>query len=163
MPRVSFEQLPADARLWIFAASRGLSAAEQARVLAETDAFIAGWTAHGLPLTAARAVQYGQFIFVAVDEQAAGASGCSIDALVRRMRDLQNDLGVELVNHGPVVYRRGESIARVSRDEFADLASTGAVTPDTVVFDNTLTSVGELRDGRWEVRAGDSWHARAFF
>jgi hypothetical protein len=163
MPRVPFDNLPADARLWIFPAERGLSDTERRRVLDEADAFIAQWTAHGISLTAAREMRYDRFVLVGVDERSAGASGCSIDALVRRMRGLQSDLGVELVNHGPIVYRRGDSIARASREEFADLAAAGAVTRDTIVFDNTLTTVGEVRDGRWEVRAGDSWHARAFF
>jgi hypothetical protein len=163
MPRVPFDRLPADARLWIFPASRGLSDAEGAQVLGEADAFIEQWTAHGIPLTAARDLRYRQFVFVGVDERAAGASGCSVDALVRRMRALQAELGVELVDHGPVVYRRGDVIARATRDEFLELVRAGTVTPDTIVFDNTLTRVGETRDGRWEVRAGDSWHARAFF
>jgi hypothetical protein len=163
MPRVAFDRLPADARLWIFPAGRALSEPEQARVLDEADAFIAQWTAHGMSLTAARDMRYGQFVLIGVDERAAGASGCSIDALVRRMRGLQADLGVELLDHGPIVYRRGESIARASREEFAALVTAGDVTLDTIVFDNTLTTVGGLRDGRWEVRAGDSWHARVFF
>lgn len=102
-------------------------------------------------------------MFVGVDEVAAGVSGCSIDALVRRMKLLQEALGVELVNNGPVVYREGESIARVPRERFAELAAEGTVNLDTLVFDNTLTRVGDVRAGRWEVRAADAWHARAFF
>jgi hypothetical protein len=31
------------------------------------------------------------------------------------------------------------------------------------VFNNTLSRVAELQNGRWEVPAGDSWQARAFF
>jgi hypothetical protein len=31
------------------------------------------------------------------------------------------------------------------------------------VFDNTLTRVGDLQAGRWEVKAAESWHAKAFF
>ena len=81
MPRIAFDQLPSDARLWIFAAERPLSAVERDRVLAETDAFIDQWTAHGVPLTAARDVRYDQFVLVGVDERAAGVSGCSVDAL----------------------------------------------------------------------------------
>ena len=34
---------------------------------------------------------------------------------------------------------------------------------DTVVFDNTVTTVGAVRDGRWELPAANSWHGRAFF
>jgi hypothetical protein len=163
VPRVPFDQLPPDARLWIFPASRALSDDEQRSVFAETDAFIDEWMAHGVPLNAARDVRHGQFVLIGVDERAAGASGCSVDALVRRMGRLQAVLGVELVENGPVLYRSGERIERVSRDRFADLASKGEVNLDTVVFDNTLVRVGDLRAGRWEVRAADAWHARAFF
>ena len=130
-------------------------------MLAEADAFIQQWTAHGMPLSAARDLRYNQFVLVGVDEKAAGVSGCSVDALIRRMDLLGRELGVDLVDNAPVLYRDGETIKRVSRDQFADLASSGAVGPDTVVFDNTVTQVGDV--GRWEVRAADAWHARAFW
>src|SRR5262245_43370767 len=163
MPRISFEQLPTDARLWIFAAERPLSEAERNRVLEETDAFINQWMAHGVPLTAGRDLRHHQFVLVGVDERAAGVSGCSIDALVRRMQQLETVLGLELINNGPVLYREGDAVVRVSRDRFAELAASGTVGPNTRVFDNTLTRVGDLIAGKWEVKAAESWHARAFF
>src|SRR5437762_11481006 len=107
MPRIAFDQLPADARLWIFPASRPLSGDEQRRVLAEADAFIDQWMAHATPLSAGRDIRHDQFILIGVNERAAGASGCSVDALVRRMGQLQSALGVELIENGPVLYRNG--------------------------------------------------------
>ncbi len=163
MPRIPFDELPADARVWVFPASRPLTDEERRRVLAETDAFIDQWTAHGVPLSAARDVRHGQFVFVGVNERAAGASGCSVDALVRRMGQLQSALGVELTDNAPVLFREGDRIERVPRERFAELAASGKVGPDTVVFDNTVQKVGDIREGRWEVRAADAWHARAFF
>ena len=163
MPRIPFEQLPTDARLWIFAAERPLAEAERNRVLDETDAFINQWMAHGVPLTAGRDLRHNQFVLVGVDERAAGVSGCSIDALVRRMQQLETVLGLELINNGPVLYREGDAVVRVSRDRFAELAASGTVGPNTRVFNNTLTRVGDLMAGKWEVKAAESWHARAFF
>jgi hypothetical protein len=163
MPRIAFDQLPSDARLWIFAAERPLTPGERDRVVGEADAFIDQWMAHGVPLTAARDVRYDQFVLVGVDERAAGVSGCSIDALVRRMQQLERALGLELVNNGPVLYREGEAVVRVPRDRFAELARSGTVGPQTRVFDNTLTRVGDLKAGKWEVPAERSWHKRAFF
>ena len=160
---MSFDELPPDARVWIFGAERPLVETERARVLDEVDAFIGQWAAHDVPLTTARDLRYDQFIFVAVDERAAGASGCSIDALVRRMKGLQAELGVELVNHTPVLYRDGADIARVSRERFADLVESGSISQETVVFDNTVTTAGAVRDGRWELPAANAWHGRAFF
>ena len=163
MPRIAFDDLPAEARVWIFSAARRLAEPERTRLLAEVDAFIAQWAAHATPLTAGRHLAYDQFLFIAVDQRAAGPSGCSIDALVRQMKALQQELGVELVNHAPILFRRGDSIERISREAFAEMAAAGAVGPDTTVFNNTLTSLSDVRAGRWEVPAADSWHAQAFF
>ena len=100
MPKLPFDRLPSDARLWIFAAERPLTSDETSRVLAEADAFIDQWTAHGIPLTAGRELRHQRFVLVGVDERAAGVSGCSVDALVRRMQHLERELGLDLVNNG---------------------------------------------------------------
>ena len=81
--------------------------ASRACVLAEVDRFLAQWAAHDTPLRAGRDIRYDRFLFVAVDQQDAGPSGCSIDALVRQMKALQQELGAELVDHAPVLFRRG--------------------------------------------------------
>jgi hypothetical protein len=154
--------MPPDARLWIFAAERRLTAGEQQALLGSVDGFLEGWAAHGVPLAAARELRYEQFLLVAVDESKTGASGCSIDAMTRVLAGLEQGLGVELVNHGPVLYRDGERIRRADRAAFADRVRRGEASPDTIVFNNTLSRVGELGT-KWEVPARESWHARAFF
>ena len=163
MPCVELDQLPDHARLWIFAAERPLNTTERDHLLSAVDAFLEQWTAHGMPLTAARDWRYDHFLFVGVDEQASGASGCSIDALMHSLKQLEVDLDVKLLDYAPVIYKHGVSIERVSRDRFAELARFGEVTLDTPVYDNTITSVGELRSGRWEGPVANSWHARTFF
>ena len=80
-----------------------------------------------------------------------------VDAL--SIRKLAGELGA----HGPVLCRGGMPVRRVARGEFVSLAETGAVTEQTIVFNNTLTTVGAVRDGQWELAASDSWHAAAFF
>ena len=163
MSSVPFKQLPDDARLWIFTAGRELDAGEEDRLLSEVDSFLPAWTAHRVELEAARDWRYGRFLFVAVDESAVGASGCSIDALVRFLKSIGDRLGVVMVDNAPVLYRDGGEIKRVTRPEFRELAENGAVTAGTVVFNNTLTRVGELRNSSWEVPASESWHGGVFF
>lgn len=163
MPMVSLTALPDTARLWIFAAERALSLAERQALLADVDGFLMAWTAHGVPLACGRDWRHERFLLVAVDEAAAGVSGCSIDALTRKLREHEKTLGLALLDNGPVLYREGNGIARVPRGRFRALAEVGAVSPDTVVFDNTVQSLGALRAGRWETVARGSWHGRAFF
>jgi hypothetical protein len=42
------------------------------------------------------------------------------------------------------------------------MARDGAVDGGTVVFDNTVATVGDLRAGRWETEMRNAWHAKAF-
>ncbi len=159
MPSLTFDQIPDTARLWTFVTSRSLSEDEGAQLLQVVDAFLAEWAAHGVALTTARDWRYDQFLFVAVDEAAAGVSGCSVDALVGCLRGVERELDISLTDHGPVMYRDDGAVRRTSRDGFRDLARAGAVGPTTVVFDNTIQTVAALREGRWELPARESWHA----
>ena len=163
MPRQPFDRLPDSARLWVFAASRPLEAAERDALLGAVDDFLDQWNAHRVPLDCARDLRYDQFLIVAADQEAAGVSGCSVDALVRTMKGLGQQFGVDLVDHASVFYRDGGVIQRVTRDDFAEAASRGVVTPRTCVFDNTVQSAGALRAGAWEAPAEHTWHGRAFF
>lgn len=152
--------LPDASRLWTFGVSRPLSPQEEARLLEEVDHFLAQWKAHGAGLAAARDWRYGRFLLVVVDERVTPPSGCSIDALVRRLKGLEAELGVEMVGGGPLWYREDDEVRRVSRQEFRRLAGEGRITEETVVFDPALTRLGEEREGKWERKAGEGWHAR---
>jgi hypothetical protein len=162
MPRIDFEQLPGSSRLWVFGVDRDLSTDEQRILLDEVDAFLGSWTAHGTPLAAAREWKYGRFLLVGVDEASVPPSGCSVDALVKVLKELEERLEVTIVDNAPVWYREGEGIQRISRERFRVLAADGSIRPETVVFDQSVTRLSQLRDGEWEKPASRSWHGRAF-
>lgn len=164
MPRVTFDTLPDHGRLWIFPASRALTNAEAEALLGAVDDFLASWSAHGAPLRSARELVHGRFLLVGVDVDAEAPSGCSIDALVNRLRALGGEHGVTLIDHAPVWYRAADGAVRsVSRKDFRALAEEGSVGPDVVVFDTSLTKIGQARAGELERPAAASWHGKAFF
>jgi hypothetical protein len=163
MPRIPFEELPDHGRLWVFPATRDLTDAEAAACLAAVDDFLAGWSAHGAPLRSGRELRDARFLLVGVDVDAEAPSGCSIDALVNRLRALGSELDVGLIDHTPVWYRDGDEVRTLSRGDFRKLADEERVGPGVHVFDTTLTSLRQLREGGLERAAGESWHGRAFF
>ena len=163
MPRVSFDALPDHGRLWVFPASRTLSDTESSALLEAVDDFLEQWAAHGVALQSARELREGRFLVVAVDEDVEAPSGCSIDALMNRLRALGGELGVGLIEHGSIWFRDGEGVRTVSRAEFRSLAAEGDVDIATRVFDTTLTRVSRFREGGLEQPAGDTWHGKAFF
>ena len=159
MPRVSFESLPPSARIWIFAAERPIRGSAAQRLLGAVDDHLDRWNAHGYPLTCGREWTEDRFLTIGVDQSTAGASGCSIDGLFRMLKGLEAELGTPMVGGGTVFYRDPAGpIVAVSRDEFSELASDGAVRRNTHVFDLTVPTVGEWRS-RFETEAERSWHA----
>ncbi len=163
MPRVPFDTLPEPSRIWVFPASRELTASETSRLLSEVDTFLDGWAAHGAPLRSARDFRHGYFLVVGVDEDAEAPSGCSIDALVRSLRTLGREMGVTLVEHDPVWYREGDAVRVVSRGDMRVMAREGILDAATPVYDTSLTRLSDLRSRGLERPAHETWHGRAFF
>ncbi|HEX2095084.1 MAG TPA: hypothetical protein VHG28_21975 [Longimicrobiaceae bacterium] len=162
MSAVDFSHLPDDARVWVFAASRPLTAGEAAPVLERVDRFLDNWLAHGHPVVGARDWRYDRFLLVAADERATGVSGCSIDTLFRALREVERETGMDFLDRARVWFRGEDGEVRsVTRAEFRALVREGEVGEDTVVFNNTVATTGELRTD-WEVPMRDSWHAQAF-
>jgi hypothetical protein len=112
-----------------------------------------------MPLSAARDWKAGRFLTIAVDQNQAGASGCSIDGLFRALKSLEERLGARIITSGLIFFRgKDGEIRSVTRDEFGDLGATGEVDADTEVFDLSVTTLGEWRS-RFSSRAADSWHS----
>ncbi len=162
MPMVSFEALPDGSRLWVFGVERALAGADREAFLSAVDQFLETWEAHGVPLTCGRDWRWERFLLVAVDEDSEPPSGCSIDAMVGVLKKQERRLGMQIIDNTPVWFVADGEVRRVSRQDFHRLAEEGAVGPDTVVFDNTVTRLKDARAGRWEVPARESWHQRVF-
>ncbi len=159
MPLVSFETLPESSRTWVFSADQSLSRSQSAQLLNAVDEFLAGWKAHGSPLTVDRDWREDRFLTVAVDQSTAGASGCSIDGLFRVLKSIEGRVGASLVGSGKIFYRDAAGVIQsVNREDFVKRATKGSITMDTVVFDPTVTSLGEWR-AQFQTDVGHSWHA----
>jgi len=159
MPLVPLNELPDDARTWVFGSDKSLDESACTALLNETDKFLAGWKAHGSPLTSGRDWSHRRFLTVAVDQSAAGASGCSIDGLFRALRSLEPKLGASLVNSGLIYYRDDSGdVQSVTRDKFTSLAANGKIRQETKVFDPTVITLGEWRS-KFESDVDHSWHS----
>lgn len=159
MPLTNFESLPSNARVWVFACDRNLTGDEAKPLLAQADAYLAQWKAHGSPLRCAREWLHHRFLAVGIDPTAEQASGCSIDGLFRSLREIGQSVGTQVLGGGRVFYRDAEGNAQVvSRAEFSALATRGDVTADTTVFDTSVILADDWRH-HFERRAGDAWTA----
>jgi hypothetical protein len=148
-------------RIWIYQSSRELTADEAILILKRLEEFTEGWKAHGKQLAARAEIRHNRFVIIFLNEQVAAATGCSIDKSVHLLKAIEKELGIDLFDRMRIAYRKGDSIVDVSRAGFEQAIEAGEVDENTIVFDNTVQTSGEL-DTRWEVPAKESWHARVF-
>ncbi len=158
---VDFEKLPDTSRIWIYQADRAFSEEEVKEIRTRIGEFLKQWTAHGSSLEAGFELPYNRFIVIGLNQQNQAASGCSIDASVHFIQELERQFKLVLLDRMNVTFRQGPYIAYKPLDEFRKMAKNRAVSPNTVVFNNLVTNKFEYRQD-WEVPATDSWHKRFF-
>jgi hypothetical protein len=158
---VAFDHLPPHARVWIYQASRPLSEEEIMSLLPRLAAFAEEWTSHGRQLAASAQFLHRQFLVLGLDEAVAGASGCSIDASVRFVQELEQGLGVELLEKSRMAFLADGQLQLLNRRELRAAVASGEITADTPYFNNTLTTKQELITN-WPLAAGQTWLASYF-
>lgn len=158
MPLVTFDKIPDDARVWVFAAAHPLDEIDEPRLLAAVDGYLMTWKAHGAALTCAREFRDEHFLVVGVDERATGASGCSVDGLYRVLQKIEDGIGTSMVGSANVYFRdAGGLVLQCTRAQFELMSRMREVSGETRVFDTTVTTAGEFRS-RFECAAKESWH-----
>jgi len=156
---VDFNTLPDTSRVWIYQANRSFSEDELTKMEVKLSEFIKAWTAHGQDLQAGFKIVYKRFIVIALNQQLNAATGCSIDASVHFIQELEKAYDVDLMDKMNVSYKQGEFIAYKPLVDFKKMAKDRAVSKNTIVFNNLVTNIAEFKEN-WEVPASESWHSR---
>ncbi|WP_417356280.1 ABC transporter ATPase [Flavobacterium sp.] len=158
---VPFDTLPEESRVWIYQSNRKFSDEEISEIDEALKVFIGNWAAHGSGLEASYQIKYSRFIILAVNQDNQSATGCSIDASVHFIQELEKKYDVDLLDKMNVTFKQGEHITHKPLIEFRKMAKAKSVSANTIVFNNLVNTVGEWQD-YWEVPAGESWHSRFF-
>ena len=152
------------ARVWVHVASRRMTLDEAHIVQAHLDEFVAGWQAHGAPLTAQAAVVHGWMVLLAVDERPQPATGCSIDASVSTLKQVASlhpsMVDLDLFDRMAVLHRSSAENPwkRTTLSTFWAQRKAGLVGDAEQVFDTTVCTLGALKT-KGVVPMGTSWHA----
>ena len=156
---VDFNTLPEHSRVWIYQANRSFTNDEIFEIEKKLNVFIKDWTAHGQDLESGYKIVYKRFIVIALNQNLNAATGCSIDASVHFIQDLEKQYDIDLMDKMNVSYKQGEFIAYKPLKDFKRMAKDRAVSKNTIVFNNLVTNIVEFNEN-WEVPASESWHSR---
>lgn len=158
---IPFDEMPKEARIWIYQSNRKFSEQEEQEIFAILTNFVGEWVAHSTPLKASFEIKYNRFIILAVDAEYHPASGCSIDSSVKVIQEIEQKYGIDLLDKMNVTYRTGDFIAHKPLIDFKKMAKSKAVNKQTIVFNNLVNTIEEY-ENYWEVPAEESWHGRFF-
>jgi len=153
-----FEDLPENSKIWIYQSSRKFSDEEVATIENDLIEFLTNWSSHGTSLESSFQIKYNRFIIIAVNQEFHAATGCSIDASVSFIQNLEQKYSVDLLDKMNVAFKQGEFITYKTLLDFKKLAKDKSVSENTIVFNNLVNTMKES----WEVPASDSWHSRFF-
>ncbi len=154
-----FQHFPAETRVWIYQSNKYLPD-EAAQALKQVvNQFAQNWVSHNRQLRAHGDVLHNRFILLAVDESQADASGCSIDKSVHFLKQVENQLGVDLFDRMNFAWKEGNEVKTAPSQEFAELYQSGQINNETLVFDNLVKTKGELEEN-WLKPLNKSWHRR---
>ncbi|MFI1743772.1 ABC transporter ATPase [Thalassobellus sediminis] len=156
---VDFNRLPEESRVWIYQANRSLTEQEIEEIQGKIEIFIGNWTAHGGDLEAGYLVKYKRFIVLGLNQNLNKATGCSIDASVHFIQQLEKEYNIDLMDKMNVSYKQGEYIAYKTLTDFRKMAKDKAISKNTIVFNNLVNNIAEFNEN-WEVPASESWHSR---
>ena len=159
--KVDFNLLPDHSRIWIYQSNRPFLPEEKAKINEMATDFIAEWTAHGNELKAGSGIFYDHFLILSVNERVTGVSGCSIDASIRFIRQLESLFGIELTDRSKIAYLEQHSVRFTNLQNIKNQIANQHITPDTLIFNNLVQTKGALKD-QWLIPAGDSWMKKYF-
>jgi hypothetical protein len=148
-------------KVWIYQSDRAFTADEVVAIEQKMADFTSQWKAHGHQLQAKAEVLHNYFLVFTVDEASAGVTGCSIDASVRVVKELEQLYNVDLFNRFNMAYLVDGKVVVASKEDFETLINIKAVGPKTIVFNNMVQTLGDF-ETKWQVPFEQSWHQQVF-
>lgn len=158
---VPFENMPKDAKIWIYQSDRPFDKQEKIWIISKLVAFCNQWNTHGAEMPSSFDLKYNQFIVLSVDESQLGASGCSIDSSVRVLREIEVRLNINLLDSGKVAYLDGENVRVAFLPEIKNHVVEGSLQSTSKMFNPSVNKIADLND-KWLIEADKSWLKRYF-
>ena len=156
-----FDQMPDNARLWIYQAERSLREEELLVVKKTTEQFLSQWQTHGQDLKSAYRLEYNQFLIISIDESFRKASGCSIDSSVHLVQAFEKELRISFMTTSEIAFLMNEEIRLLPFSGLSKQVENKQVTPETMVFDNTVKNLAEFRQ-QWLIPCSQTWVNKYF-
>ncbi|MCC5931963.1 MAG: hypothetical protein JJU28_22150 [Cyclobacteriaceae bacterium] len=156
-----FDQLHFNSKIWIYQSDRKLSDNEVMDLSAEIIAFLESWKAHGNDLKASFKILFEHFMVIGVDERHNSTSGCSIDASVHFIKQMEGKYKVSFFDRSKIAFLINGKTCLEDLSKIKEKVNSGVIHAETMTFIN-LIDRKEFLDSQWLVPAASTWMKRFF-
>ncbi|MBL4724461.1 MAG: ABC transporter ATPase [Lutibacter sp.] len=156
---VDYKQMPDDSKLWVFPSSRKFYPQEIEGLKEKIKDFLSDWDDQGVLIKCSYTFKFDRFIMVTVDDSSNSLSIQAHDLLITFIQELEKVYDIILMDKMNVCYKQGEFVQYKDLVIFKQMMKDRGVSKKTIVFDNLITTKGELKYN-WEINIMDSWLGR---
>ena len=148
--------LKSNSRIWIFSSVKPLIEIEKKHINKELSNFLLLWEAHGKKLESNCYIIKSHFIFIIVNSNFASPTGCSIDKLYSKIKEIGNELNINFLSADQIPFRRNGSSKKIEflkYFNFKRYIRDNHLSDKSVVYDNSINTLGQL--DKWELSLKD--------
>lgn len=158
---VEFEDMPGDARVWIYQADREFTENDIEGIGNECMRFLDQWAAHGSGLKSSFKLLYNRFLIICIDEKQAMASGCSIDSCIHFVQSLGTALGIDFFGRTNIAFLKNDEIIIEDLSKIKTNQTSHSINSETPTFNNLVQMKSDL-DSNWVIPVSESWIYKYF-
>ncbi len=161
MLKTFFSNFEDSSKLWVYAFCDPLNKKEKAIVETTLKDFTQHWMSHETKTKGSYQIIYDQFALLVNEEKM--ISGCSIDSSVRIFKDLESTYHLKALDKSLIFYQdKKNKIDHFNRFDINLLIRKKIISSNTIIFDNSISTLKQLRLGKWEVEAKKTWLQKFF-
>jgi len=148
-----------DSKLWIFQSLDPLNKDEEFYISENIKQFFSSWNSHGSEMKSTSFIIKSHFIFVLVDSNYSKASGCSVDTLFQKIKEIGSNLNKDLLKRNFIPFQKPqkERINFLSLIEFKKYIKTNSFSNDLIIFDNSISILNDFQN--WKINISD-WKSK---
>lgn len=151
-----------NSRVWVYQCNRMLGMGEALQIEPILENFVANWKSHGAAVKGYANLLFGQFIIIMADEeQSAIVGGCSTDSGVRIIKQIEQDLKVEMFNRQTLALIVKDKVEMLPIAQINYAIDNNFVNADTLFFNNLVATKKELLE-KWIIPVKESWLAARY-
>lgn len=150
-----------NAKVWVYQATRMLGIAEALQADDILQNFVSNWQSHGNAVKGFANIFFGRFIVLMADETQATVSGCSTDASVRVIKQLEETFNISLFNRQQLAFIVKDKIELLPLSQLDYAINNGFIQAHTLYFNNLVNTKADFLNN-WIVPTSKSWLGKKF-